>query len=76
MPVIKHLPGHGRATVDSHKELPRVDTPRDELSSHDIKAFKLLKLSALGDDGSCYLRRDRSQLYCDGFANSDPASDS
>ncbi|WP_417453357.1 beta-N-acetylhexosaminidase [Kiloniella sp.] len=48
MPVIKHLPGHGRATVDSHKELPRVDTPRNELSSHDIKAFKLMNSAPWG----------------------------
>ena len=30
LPIIKHIPGHGRARVDSHKALPRVDDePRD-----------------------------------------------
>ncbi len=42
MPVIKHLPGHGRAMVDSHKELPRVDTPKSDLSSSDFEAFRLM----------------------------------
>lgn len=32
IPVIKHIPGHGRATVDSHLELPRVAAPRDALA--------------------------------------------
>jgi len=42
MPVIKHMPGHGRAQVDSHKELPRVSTDRATLSASDFAAFKLL----------------------------------
>ena len=32
VPVIKHIPGHGRAAVDSHLELPRVSAGRDELA--------------------------------------------
>jgi beta-N-acetylhexosaminidase len=32
IPVIKHIPGHGRAAVDSHLELPRVTASRDELA--------------------------------------------
>lgn len=39
-PVIKHLPGHGRAKVDSHHALPVVDTPFDLLQETDFKAFK------------------------------------
>ena len=38
--VIKHIPGHGRAGVDSHLDLPVVDTPREVLSETDFAAFK------------------------------------
>ena len=31
IPVVKHIPGHGRAMVDSHYELPRVTAPREML---------------------------------------------
>src|SRR5215471_6832837 len=40
LPVIKHIPGHGRATADSHLALPRVATPANELSSHDFVTFR------------------------------------
>lgn len=43
LPVIKHLPGHGRATVDSHKDLPRVSAPRETLSRTDFVPFRHLK---------------------------------
>ncbi len=39
LPVMKHVPGHGRATVDSHKELPRVTAERVELESLDFRTF-------------------------------------
>ncbi len=42
LPVIKHIPGHGRATVDSHKALPRVDTPLAELIEQDFDPFHRL----------------------------------
>ena len=42
LPVIKHIPGHGRAMSDSHKELPRVATPWAELSRSDFAAFRAL----------------------------------
>ncbi len=41
-PVMKHMPGHGRARVDSHKELPRVDAPLEELMARDFAPFKAL----------------------------------
>ncbi|AZL15358.1 beta-N-acetylhexosaminidase [Rickettsiales endosymbiont of Stachyamoeba lipophora] len=43
MACIKHLPGHGRATVDSHLELPRVTASIAELEATDFKVFKELK---------------------------------
>jgi beta-N-acetylhexosaminidase len=39
LPVLKHIPGHGRATADSHFRLPTVDTPRGELERTDFAAF-------------------------------------
>jgi beta-N-acetylhexosaminidase len=42
LPVIKHIPGHGRARADSHMELPVVDTPRDELERSDFAPFRAL----------------------------------
>jgi beta-N-acetylhexosaminidase len=42
LPVIKHIPGHGRAFADSHLSLPVVDTPRAELERHDFAPFRVL----------------------------------
>jgi beta-N-acetylhexosaminidase len=42
LPILKHIPGHGRATADTHFRLPTVDTPRDELERTDFAAFKPL----------------------------------
>jgi beta-N-acetylhexosaminidase len=42
LPVIKHIPGHGRAFADSHHELPVVDTARDELDAWDFAPFRSL----------------------------------
>jgi beta-N-acetylhexosaminidase len=42
LPVLKHIPGHGRATADSHHKLPTVDTPRAELEAIDFAAFQPL----------------------------------
>ena len=42
IPVIKHMPGHGRAGVDSHHDLPRVDTPVAALQHTDFLPFKAL----------------------------------
>src|SRR5262249_47130454 len=39
LPVLKHIPGHGRATADSHFRLPTVDAPREELERTDFAAF-------------------------------------
>lgn len=41
-PVVKHIPGHGRATVDSHKALPKIDTELDVLDASDFVPFRKL----------------------------------
>ncbi len=43
LPVIKHIPGHGRATKDSHHDLPVVTEPRAVLSATDFAPFKALR---------------------------------
>jgi beta-N-acetylhexosaminidase len=48
LPVLKHLPGHGRATADSHKRLPIVDAGRQQLELTDFEAFRLLSDLPLG----------------------------
>lgn len=42
VPVVKHIPGHGRATADSHLGLPIVPTPHARLSATDFAPFKAL----------------------------------
>jgi beta-N-acetylhexosaminidase len=43
LPVMKHIPGHGRAMADSHLALPVVDTPLPELEAHDFVPFRALR---------------------------------
>ncbi len=42
-PVIKHIPGHGRARADSHLELPIVDASLAELAARDFAPFAALR---------------------------------
>jgi len=48
LPVLKHLPGHGRATVDSHHKLPVVETDRATLEAVDFAAFRPLSDLPIG----------------------------
>jgi beta-N-acetylhexosaminidase len=48
LPVLKHLPGHGRAAADSHLKLPVVDTDRATLEATDFAAFRPLAKLPLG----------------------------
>lgn len=41
-PVMKHMPGHGRALVDSHLDLPRTSASLDLLESRDFAPFRAL----------------------------------
>jgi beta-N-acetylhexosaminidase len=42
LPVVKHIPGHGRSLADSHLALPRVVASADALSAHDFVTFRSL----------------------------------
>jgi beta-N-acetylhexosaminidase len=48
LPVLKHIPGHGRAAVDSHFRLPVVQTARAALAATDFAAFSALAHLPLG----------------------------
>jgi beta-N-acetylhexosaminidase len=48
LPVIKHLPGHGRACIDSHHGLPVVDAPRALLAATDWRPFAACRDAPLG----------------------------
>lgn len=42
LPVVKHMPGHGRARADSHHDLPVVDASLEALRGHDFRPFRHL----------------------------------
>lgn len=48
LPVMKHMPGHGRATLDSHHNLPRVDARRIDLEAVDFAPFRSLRDLPMG----------------------------
>ena len=48
LPVVKHIPGHGRAKADSHLELPRVQALKEDLQAIDFATFKALADAPLG----------------------------
>ena len=48
LPIVKHMPGHGRATVDSHRACPRVEADRATLSASDFAPFKALRAMPWG----------------------------
>lgn len=48
LPVMKHMPGHGRATLDSHHDLPRVDARRIDLEAVDFAPFRALRDLPMG----------------------------
>lgn len=50
--VIKHMPGHGRALVDSHKELPVVSASEEELEV-DLEPFRTLRSAPMGMTCHC-----------------------
>ena len=43
LPVLKHIPGHGRCRLDSHAALPEVAASAADLSAHDFQPFRTLR---------------------------------
>lgn len=48
LPVLKHIPGHGRATMDSHFDLPLVSASAEDLARHDFAPFRALNDLPMG----------------------------
>jgi beta-N-acetylhexosaminidase len=48
LPILKHIPGHGRAVTDSHLDLPMVDTNGEILRQNDFAAFTALNDIPMG----------------------------
>ena len=48
LPVIKHMPGHGRAKSDSHIDVPKVRASHHDLTNSDFNAFKAFSSAPLG----------------------------
>ena len=48
LPILKHIPGYGRASVDSHLDLPRVAASHAALSARDFAPFRALNDIAMG----------------------------
>ena len=67
LPVIKHIPGHGRARVDSHRALPRVEAEPRRAGAQRFRAVPRAVGDALGDDRPYRLRGDRPRRAGDLF---------
>ena len=48
LPIVKHMPGHGRTRVDSHHDLPVLDVALDDLDASDFAPFRALNDLPLG----------------------------
>jgi beta-N-acetylhexosaminidase len=56
LPVLKHIPGHGRASADSHHDLPAVDCSHAQLSGCDFVPFRRLRAMPLAMTGHVLYR--------------------
>ncbi len=89
LPVLKHMPGHGRAMTDSHYKMPEVSAELEELADTDFATFRTLNDLPLGmtahirfsriDDAPATLSRDvmnivRSDIGFDGLVMTDDIS--
>ena len=73
--IVKHMPGHGRALVDSHQELPIVTASAEELEI-DLEPFERLVVGADGDDGARRLHRVGRRASGKPVADRHPATSS
>ena len=76
LPVLKHIPGHGRATADSHFRLPTVDTSREELERTDFAAFQPLADLPMAMTAHVVFSALRPRPTGDDFCDNHPAGDS
>ena len=51
VPVVKHIPGHGRTRVDSHHSLPLVEAPLEDLDARDFAPFRAFADAPVGMTG-------------------------
>lgn len=49
LPIVKHIPGHGRATADSHKNLPIVSATKEEMKQTDFLPYRELLRNSVVD---------------------------
>ena len=76
LPVLKHIPGHGRANADSHEKLPVVHADRATLEASDFAAFRPLKKLPLANDRPCGFHGHRPGAPRHDFGHNDRRSDS
>ena len=76
LPVLKHIPGHGRATADSHYGCRWSIRRRDELEADRFRRIPAAGGPADGDDRTCCVQRARSRPTGDDFCDNHRAGDS
>ena len=76
LPVLKHMPGHGRATADSHAKLPVVGTDRATLETHRFRGLPAVGGPAARHDRTCCVYRHRPGRAGHDFGHYSAAGDS
>ena len=73
LPVLKHIPGHGRANADSHLKLPVVDADRATLEAHRLCRLPAARRPAARHDRTCCVYADRPRRTGHHFGHNDRA---
>ena len=76
LPVLKHMPGHGRASADSHERLPVVKAPREDAGITRFRRLSAAVPAAAGDDRPCRIFRHRPARAGHDFSHNGARSDS